>query len=206
MRAVMRGRFVTLEGIDGSGKSSALRRIATELGRQGTAVWATREETDGPTGEWVRRAVSERWPPMATALLFAADRALHVGEIRRRLAAGEHVVCDRFLHSTIAYQSVTMQGVVPDVEAWVRGLHEGWCPMPDKVLLFDSDPRKAVARAQRRGDTTPYESVAFLEGVRANYLRLAAKDRERFVVLDADRPMEDLAADALQAVRTALTA
>lgn len=199
-----RGRFITLEGIDGSGKSSTLARITAALRRDGVAVWATREETQGPTGEWVRRAIAEDWPPIATAFLFAADRARHVQEIEAHLAAGDNVLCDRFIHSTLAYQSVTLAGLVTDAKAWLKDLHAPWCPQPDRVILFDSDPEKAVARAARRGVTTPYEKVAFLKRVRQNYQAMAKSDPQRFVVLDADRGMDELAASALAAVRAAL--
>ncbi len=203
---MVRGRLITFEGIDGSGKSSTLNKVAEALRRDGIPVWATREETSGPTGQWVRTSITEHWPPMATAFLFAADRAAHVAEIERHLAAGEHVVCDRFIHSTIAYQSVTLAGIVPDPAGTIRAMHTGWCPEPDRILLFDSDPKKAVARAARRGVTTPYEKVAFLEQVRANYLQLARAEPTRFVVLDADQDIEALAAAALGAVRAALGA
>jgi dTMP kinase len=195
-----RGRFITLEGIDGSGKSSTLKRLAAALRKDGIAVWSTREETEGPSGEWVRQSIREHWPPLATAFLFAADRAVHVTEIERHLAAGENVLCDRFVHSTIAYQSATLTQAVKDPVALLRSWHDGWCPQPDKVLLFDSDPAEAVARAARRGVTTPYEKVAFLEVVRANYKRLARSEPGRFVVLDADQDIEGLAAAALAAV------
>jgi len=167
-------------------------------------VWETREETSGPSGAWAKQAVAEGWPPLATMFLFVADRARHCVEIEARLAAGEHVLCDRFLHSTLAYQAETLAGIVPKPVPFLRGMHEGWCPQPDRVLLFDSDPTKAVARVQRRGAVTPYEKVAFLEKVRGNYLAMAHAEPARFAVLDADRDMRDLGAAALAAVRAAL--
>jgi dTMP kinase len=193
-------RFVAFEGIDGSGKSTALRHAADALRRRGERVWATREETDGPTGELVRRSIAEHWPPVATAFQFLADRARHAHEIEARLAAGERVLCDRFLHSTLAYQAVTLAGVLPEPRAWLRGLHDGWCPMPDRVVLFNSDPAKAVSRIAARGAATAYEKAAFLGKVRAEYLALAREEPERFVVLDADAPMGVLAQRALAAL------
>lgn len=193
-------RFVAFEGIDGSGKSTALREAAAALRARGERVWATREETDGPTGELVRRGIAERWPPLATAFQFLADRARHAAEVQAHLAAGERVLSDRFLHSTLAYQSVTLHGIVPEPRDWLRRLHAGWCPVPDRVLLFDCDPARAVERVARRGATTPYEKVAFLEKVRQQYLELAREESERFVVLDADAPMGELARRALAAL------
>jgi dTMP kinase len=196
--------FVTLEGIDGSGKSSTLHEVAAALAKEGTKVWATREETEGPSGAWARQAVRDGWAPLSTAFLFVADRARHVTEIQARREAGTPVVCDRFVHSTLAYQGVTLEGIVPQPAHFLRALHAGWCPEPDRVLLFDSDPATSVQRTERRGRTTPYEKVAFLEKVRANYLAMAKAEPARFVVLDADQELAGLARDALHAVRAVL--
>lgn len=193
-------RFVAFEGIDGSGKSTALRRAAEALRQRGERVWPTREETEGPTGELVRRSIAEHWPPVATAFQFLADRARHVADIKAHLDSGERVLCDRFLHSTLAYQAVTLQGVVAEPRAWLRGLHAGWCPMPDRVLLFHGDPAKAVSRIAERGAATAYEKAAFLAKVQAEYLALAREEPDRFVVLDADVPMDVLAERALRAL------
>jgi dTMP kinase len=198
-----RGRFITFEGIDGSGKSSALRQVAEALRKDGLDPLVTREETEGPAGEWVRHSIREGWPARATLHLFLADRAQHVAtQVAPALAAGRVVLCDRFLHSTLAYQSVTMAGEA--TVAQLRALHDGWCPEPDRVLLFDSDPRLAVERASRRSARAPYEKVALLEKVRAAYLGLAAEEPERFTVLRADQAMDGLVRDALAAVKGAL--
>ncbi len=197
-----RGRLIVFEGIDGSGKSSTQKRVAAALQKDGIDVLVTREESEGPVGEWVRRSISDKWPPLTTLHLFLADRAHHVATIiEPALAAGRTVLCDRFLHSTVAYQAVTQ--TAHDAKG-LLAMHAGWCPMPDKVLLFDSDPQKAVARTQGRSTRTPYERAEFLGKVRANYLALAKADPKQFAVLDADQPMDKLAAAALAAVRAAL--
>ena len=196
--------LIIFEGIDGTGKSTTIDRVAKALRRDGAEVATTREETDGPSGECVRRSIAEHWDPLATAFLFAADRARHVAELKPLLATGKLVLCDRFVHSTYAYQSVTLAGAVPDPMDFLRRLHEGWCPAPDRVVLLTCDPQKAVARTLRRGQTTPYEKAAFLDKVQANYLEMAKKDAGRFTVIDADRSQDDVAKDALAAVRSLL--
>jgi len=196
--------FVTFEGIDGTGKSTTIKRVAKALQQDGVEAHVTREETDSPTGEAVRRSIQEKWDPLATTFLFVADRARHVAELRPMLDAGRLVLCDRFVHSTYAYQTVTLEGQVPDPMAFLRALHEGWCPMPDRVVLLTSDPAKAVARTVKRGQTTPYEKVEFLTKVQERYMEMARKDAGRFTVVDADRPLEELAKDALAAVRGVL--
>lgn len=194
----MRGRFIVFEGIDGSGKSTALKRVAGALHDAGHDVVTTREETDTWRGEAVRRAIQEKADPWTTLHLFLADRAAHVAEIRGHLDAGQTVLCDRFMHSTLAYQSVTLADQLDDATAHLRSLHDPWCMVPDGVVLLDLDPAVAVARAEDRGATTPYEKVEFLERVRSAYLELAASDR--FAVVDADRSPDAVAADALAAV------
>lgn len=196
--------LVTFEGIDGSGKSTVIAHVAKSLRASGLDVETTREETDAPTGEVVRRSIRERWDPLATTFLFVADRAQHVPHLAASLAAGRLVLCDRFVHSTYAYQAVTLEGRVPDPASFLRSLHAGWCPMPDRVVLLTCDPARAVERTVARGETTPYEKVAFLSRVQERYLEEARKDAGRFVVLDAQRPKEAVALDALAAVRSLL--
>jgi dTMP kinase len=194
--------FVTFEGIDGTGKSTAVAHVAEALRREGRDVVATREETPGPAGQLVHRSIREGWDPLATTFLFVADRAAHVRELRPALEAGAMVLCDRFVHSTYAYQSVTLEGRLAEPMAFLRGLHDGWCPLPDRVVLLTCDPAKAVARTEKRGATTPYEKVAFLAKVQERYLEMARRDAGRFVVVDTtDRSPGDVGAEALSAVR-----
>lgn len=199
-----RGRLVAFEGIDGSGKSTVLAHVAATLRSEGLRIRETREETTGPTGEWVRKSIHERWDPLATTFLFVADRARHVPEMAAWQAAGEHVLTDRYLHSTLAYQGVALAGRMPDPQFFLNELHAGWCPLPDHVLLLQCDPARAVERTSRRGATTPYEKVEFLTKVQAGYARLARADPGRFTVISSDGPLDSVVSEALAAVRKAL--
>ncbi len=192
------GRFIVFEGIDGSGKSTAMRRVAGQLHEAGHDVVTTREETDTWMGEAVRRSIADRADPWATLHLFLADRAAHVAQIQEHLDAGQHVLCDRFLHSTLAYQSVTLADALTDPIAHLRALHAPWCIHPDHVVLLDLSAEVAVSRATDRGATTPYEKVEFLELVRAAYLDLA--DADDFLVVDATQSADDVAADVARSV------
>lgn len=194
------GRFIAFEGIDGSGKSSTMERVAAALSKEGLDVVTTREETTTERGAWVRKAVSEGWDPIATTLLFVADRAMHANEINSWLAAGKTVLCDRFVHSTYAYQSVTLADRVQDPRAFLRRLHEPWCPMPDHVLLFRADPARCLDRVRKRGQTTAYEKVDFLHRVQEAYLAEARSDG-RIAVLDAERDIAAVGVDALAQVK-----
>ena len=203
--AVPRGRLVTFEGIDGSGKSSTMEHVAAALRAAGHPVEATREETATERGAWVRRSIAEHWDPLTTTLLFVADRAQHVaGEVNPWLQAGKTVLCDRFVHSTLAYQSVTLAGRVPDPRRFLRGLHEPWCPMPDHVLLFKADPVRCLDRVRKRGEATNYEKADFLAKVQDAYLAEAKAD-PRVVVLDAERPIAELKREAERLVLGWLT-
>lgn len=193
------GRLIVFEGIDGSGKSTAIRRVAAALEAEGHSVTMTREETEGWTGEAVRRSIAERADPWTTLHLFLADRASHQATLRLALEAGNVVLCDRYLHSTLAYQSVTLADQLDNPLDALRLLHEPWCRAPDGVVLLDLDPQKAVSRVAERGAATPYEKVGFLEKVRAAYLELAETDG--LAIVAADQSPDDVAADALKALR-----
>ena len=195
-----RGQLIAFEGIDGSGKSSTLERVASALRASGQAVETTRGETASERGAWVRKAVAERWDPLTTTFLFLADRAQHVAEIKPLLDAGKTVLCDRYVHSTYAYQSVTLAGRMQDPRTFLRRLHDPWCPQPDHVLLVQADPVRCLERVRKRGDTTAYEKVEFLARVQEAYMAEARSDG-RFAVLDAERPIDALAADAERQVR-----
>jgi dTMP kinase len=194
------GRFITFEGIDGSGKSSTMKRVADALSGEGRDVVMTREETDTVRGAWVRQAVAESWDPIATTLLFVADRAAHVRQINGWIAEGKTVLCDRFVHSTYAYQSVTLADRLQDPSSFLRRLHEPWCPMPDHVLLFRADPARCLDRVRKRGQATAYEKIEFLNRVQEAYLAEAGSDG-RIVVLEAERDIGAVATDALAQVR-----
>ncbi len=196
--------FIAFEGIDGTGKSTVMGRVAAGLAADGVNVWTTAEETSTWHGAAVRRAREERLDPLATTLLFVADRAAHVPEIRSHLDADEVVLCDRFLHSTLAYQSVTLAHLLPDPGEWLLALHAPWCPTPDHVVLLVGDPAACVERAAGRGPTDPYEKVAFLAQVQEAYQRLATQEPSRFTVIDTEGGLESATAKALAAVSACL--
>lgn len=194
----MRGRLVTCEGIDGSGKSTAARSIVDELKAAGRDAHLHVEPTRTWLGEAVRRGFKEDVAPWTEALLFMADHATHVRDVRAKLAKGALVVSDRWSDSTFAYQGAALGDM--DV---LRRMEAPFDLAPDVTLLFDLDPKLALERVGRRGhDKEKFEHVEFLTKVRANYLRLAKEEPARFVVLDAARPADAVLADALRALAT----
>jgi dTMP kinase len=196
----MRGRFITLEGIDGAGKSTHARWIAEALAARGHVVLPTREPGGTPLGEALRTLLLRE--PMTheaeTLLLFAARREHVERVIRPALARGEWVVCDRFTDATYAYQG----GGHGVSGAWIRALARAVHPdcNPDMTLLFDIAPevsRERLDRARGEGrtlDKFEQEAGGFFERVRAAYLELAREEPARFHVVDASRPLAEVRA------------
>jgi len=191
-------RLVTLEGIEGSGKSTHLGYLAAHLRAAGHAVVETREPGDTPAGAAIRRLLlgTERLPlaPLAELFLYCADRTQHVADvIRPALDAGRIVVCDRFSDSTIAYQGY---GRGLDLEM-VRTLdaHARMGVRPWLTVLLDCAVDEGLARARGRrgpGDRFEQEVRAFHERVRDGFLALAAAEPARFCVVDSAAPLAEV--------------
>lgn len=190
-----RGLFLTLEGGEGSGKSTQAQALKGLLESKGHAVTLTREPAGGELGRWVRQLLSEDEPtlePHSELFLFAAARAQHLAEvIRPALERGEVVVCDRFIDSTLAYQGHGRGLGLNDVRAVNRIASGG--PTPDLTVLLDVPVEVGLARkrSEQGADRIGRESAEFHERVRQGYLAIAAEERERFLVLDATRPIEE---------------
>lgn len=184
------GRFISFEGIDGSGKSTQMRRLAAALRDAGATVVETREPGGSPGAEQIRRLLVEgepdRWSPETEILLFTAARRDHLERsIRPALAAGATVLCDRFADSTRAYQGVAradLRGMVDALHARAIGVE------PDRTLVLDLKPETALARGLARGgpeDRFERLGAAFQARLRAAFLALAAEFPERCRVVDA---------------------
>ena len=197
----LRGRFITLEGIDGAGKSTHARWIADALAARGRRVVATREPGGTATGEAIREWLLHRaMTHDAEALLMFAARREHVLQvIEPALARGECVVCDRYTDATYAYQGGG-HGVPLELIATLERLLHPDCN-PDLTLLFDvpeAVSRQRLRRQQAKGrelDKFEREAEAFFERVRNAYLERAAAEPARFRVIDSVRPVPDVRAD-----------
>jgi dTMP kinase len=176
--------LITLEGIDGSGKStlhSALRELLQDLDpvftREPGATWV---------GDSVRRAIAEQIDPVTEATLFVADHAAHLATVvRPALAEGRLVISDRYSDSRFAYQSVTLQKIIPDPEAWLRAMHNGWTIIPDKTFLCILPVDDALNRLKPDNQREHFERREVLEKVQNNYLTYARNEPSRFVIVDA---------------------
>jgi dTMP kinase len=188
--------LVTLEGLDGSGKTTVQEALRD---RHPEAVF-TREPTRSWYGEAVRRSIAaDDADPIAELFLYTADHAAHLAStIRPALAANALVICDRYTDSRYAYQGASLDGVVKRPMEYVRGVHQPWTRPPDATLYLDVDPRVG---AERAGATNKFERAGFLAQVGENYEQLIEYEPERFVRIDAERSPEDVigaAEDALE--------
>ena len=200
------GRFLSFEGIDGSGKSTQARLLAQALRDAGHAVTLTREPGGSPGAEEIRRLVLEgdpdRWSAETEILLFTAARRDHLEKtIRPALEKGTIVITDRFADSTRVYQGITRG----DLRATVDRLHDLMIGTePDLTLLIDIAPATGLSRAvARQGSEQRFEDMGLTmqTAMRAGFLALAQANPARFVVVDGARDAQAVAADVL---RTAL--
>lgn len=192
-----RSLFVTFEGGDGGGKSTQIDLLRDAIERAGHDVVVTREPGGTEIGERIRSLVlasdATAMTSRTEALLYAAARAQHVEEvIRPALRKGAVVLCDRFVDSSVVYQGVARDvgdDIVVELNRWATGGLE-----PDLVVLLDVEPAEGIRRAAQTGtpDRMEAEGLAFQEIVRRAYLRLAAGDTDRYLVLDAARSVDEL--------------
>ena len=190
--SLRKGLFITLEGPEGSGKSSQARWLAAMLRRRGARVVAVRDPGSTALGRALRRALlhtSARLSPLAEALLFIGGRVQLVEEqIRPALAQGAVVVCDRFHDSTMAYQGIGGKLNVAWLDRLGRAAIHG--TMPDCTILLDVPTSRGFARLHRSRDRMERKAATFHRRVRAGFLRLAAREPRRFVVIDASKSPE----------------
>ncbi len=208
-----RGKFITLEGGEGTGKSTQVQRLTAFLGEHGLVVVGTREPGGSPGAEEIRRLLVEgepgRWTPLTEALLHSAARADHIARlIEPALAEGRWVVSDRFSDSTLAYQGFGHElglDMVTKLNSMTSG---GLCP--DLTIILDIPVGDGLRRAELRAgngmgaareDRYERMDVAFHERLRAGFLEIAQNEPERCVVIDARAAIDEVA----NAIREALT-
>jgi dTMP kinase len=195
----LQGKFITFEGIDGSGKSTQLRMLAGDLRQRGLDVLTSCEPGGTPLGRRLREAfleAEETVAPMAELLLFAADRAQHVELlIKPALAEGRVVISDRYADATFAYQGA---GRGFDVNTVNQVIHLATGGLkPDLTVFFDIPIETALHRRNTRGEEVrsnrmDFEAAEFYERVREAYLGIAAREPERFKVIEAGGAINEI--------------
>lgn len=203
------GKFITVEGGEGVGKSTNIDFLSGLIEKAGIEVVRTREPGGTPTAERIRGLLLEHGdeplPDTAELLLFFAARSLHVtNTIRPALAAGKWVVCDRFTDASRAYQGNGRGLDMERINTLARWVQEGL--EPDVTLLLDAPAAIGMGRAEQRGATDRLESeqISFYERVRDGYLSLARAEPTRFEIIDASQPLTAVKADIGQVLRRLL--
>ncbi len=200
-------RFIVFEGLDGAGTTTQAARLQAYLTLQGTPTFLTNEPTPGPIGTFIRRLLSGKEPASegnrpgehAMGLLFAADRLAHSRAIKAHLEQGEHVICDRYLLSSMAYQTLD-----PEVTAsWVIDVNHG-CAVPDLTIFIAVPAEVGLARVRaRQADLSIYETLPHLSQIADNYesmLPIYEKQFGRVVRIDGSGSVDEVHAAVVKAV------
>jgi dTMP kinase len=214
----VRGLLITLEGIDGCGKTTVLGMISGRLIKafpEKRFVF-TAEPTSGDAGKLLRQEhLSQRQTfqdefvsncmKAEELFLFLADHADHLARtVMPAQKEGAVVISDRYADSTAAYQGVTLRGLVPDPISWIRNIAMPWNAVPDQTLLFDLDPGLAMKRIRSRQGydkgLEKFEHEEFLRVVCRNFRRLAKENPDRFITIDAARPAPEVAQEAFESI------
>jgi dTMP kinase len=206
----MRGKFITLEGGEGAGKSTQAKRLAEALRARGHAVVLTREPGGSPGAEQIRKLLvdgpTDRWTPLSETLLFMAARADHIARtIEPALAAGRWVICDRFADSTRVYQGMGRELG----EGLVQALHKAAFGdlAPDLTLILDLDPGTGLTRTRGRGEGEErFEmfELQFHTRLREGFRALAIAEPNRCILIDACGTPDDVAKVAWRVVEERL--
>ncbi len=200
--------FVTIEGPEGSGKSSVTKEVVKLLEKDGEQVVLTREPGGTPIAEQIREVILNKentaMDPVTEALLYAAARRQHLKEKVWPLSKeGKIIISDRFLDSSLAYQGGARGLGIDYILEMNQFATEGY--YPDLTLLFDIDPRIGLARiAANKGrevNRLDLEKIDFHDSVRQTFLSLAKRFPERFVILDASKPFDEVVQDAYHAIK-----
>ena len=199
--------FITLEGPEGSGKTTAVKEAVEKLQAMGYQIVQTREPGGTPISEQIRNVILDKantaMDPRTEALLYAASRRQHLVEkVWPAVKEGKIVICDRYLDSSLAYQGGARGlGVENILNVNLFATENTW---PDLTLLFDIDPQVGLARiasnADREVNRLDLEKLDFHNKVRATFLELAKRYPDRFIIIDASQSKEKVASDTLAAI------
>ena len=203
--------FITFEGGEGAGKSTAIKRIVEKLTSEGYEIVLTREPGGTPIAEEIRNVILDKkntaMDPRTEALLYAASRRQHLVEkVIPALKEGKLVLCDRFLDSSLAYQGGARGIGIDTVYNMNLFATEGM--LPDLTILFDIKPEEGLARiaanSQREVNRLDVEKLTFHNKVRDSFHELAKKFPERFVIVDASKTPDEVFEDAYKAIQDRL--
>lgn len=207
MSTTAKGKLITLEGVEGAGKSSQLSHIKAMVESAGHSVITTREPGGTPLAESIRDVLlnGDNMPEMTELLLMFAARSSHFSEkIAPALETGQWVICDRFVDASYAYQGAG-RGIAKELIASLESMILGDVK-PDLVCLFDIDVELGFSRTERRGEQNRFdlEDVAFMQRVRDAYLERLASAPQRYALIDAAKDMQSVSQQLQKAIQPLL--
>ena len=200
--------FITIEGPEGSGKSSVTKKVVELLEKEGYQIVLTREPGGTPISEEIRNVILDKsntnMDPMTEALLYAASRRQHLVEKVWPLSKeGKIVISDRFIDSSLAYQGGARGLGIDKILALNTYATDGY--FPDLTLLFDIEPELGLARiaanANREVNRLDLEKLDFHKNVRKTFLELSKRFSDRYIVIDASKPFDEVVIDAYNAIK-----
>ena len=203
--------FITIEGPEGSGKSSVTKKVAERLEKEGYDIVFTREPGGTDISEQIRHIILDKnntkMDPMTEAMLYAASRRQHLVEKVWPLSKeGKIVISDRYLDSSLAYQGGARGLGIDNILQLNNFATEG--SFPDLTLLFDIDPRiglkRIAANANREVNRLDLEKIEFHDSVRKTFLSLANRFKDRYVIIDASKPFDEVVEDTYIAIKNRL--
>ena len=183
-------KFITFEGIDGSGKTTILKFVYKKLKSEGFDVISTFEPTNSYIGKYVQKCIENNYDPYLTSFAFIADRIDHSKKINNWLNENKIVLCDRYSDSTLAYQSVQLEKLIKNPIKWLKEISDRNIIIPDRTFLFLIDPELSIQRIKNREKIISFEKVSFLKKVDKYYNKLANSDR--YIKIDATKSIEEL--------------
>lgn len=197
------GVLITLEGIDGSGKSTVLDELPLDQIQWDGDIVLTREPTKSGIGDEIRSILAnDDSDPWTELFLFMADHAQHLHEtVLPALANGALVISDRYIDSRCAYQATTINQDDVDVISYVEDLHRPWSYFPDTTIYLDVSPSVGAERAT---SGEKYETTKHLTRIKENYTTLREQHPNRFTVVDGEQPIDDVVADTVATINSVI--
>lgn len=184
-------RFIVLEGIDGSGKSSVIDKLKDTFEN----TYFTREPTDSEIGKLAKKGAKKKHSPYLDLFLYLADRVSHTEEIKEILSSDVNVICDRYWGSTSAYQGASEEITL---EYSVK-VQKPIVLKPDLTILLDIEPKTGIDRISQRNEKSKYERIRYLEKVRNNYFELAEK--YGWTIIDAESELEKVTEEVITKIK-----
>ncbi len=191
-------KFIVLEGIDGSGKTTLANFLREELSDD--SMIFTREPSNSNAGELAKKIANENTSPYYDLFIYLADRAAHISFIEKELNKGNSVISDRYWGSTVAYQAASEEISFNYLEK----IHQPFILKPNLTVLLDIKPETALERINtNRDNKSKYEKVSFLQKVRSNYLKLA--ERYNWITINAEKSLPQVKSEIKQTIEECLS-